>query len=197
MRFSLTNQLDLGLVPTTLSFIKSGANGARWELGFIPWSGIERAHHLGRLGVLYNNDDLVGFCLFGPKRQSCKIFQIWIREDARFLVHGRALLSSVAWVALGRGLQRMSLWCADDLPAQLFWEAMGLERGQKRKGGRSTGRTHTRWYGSTITLSSSLLLAGSLPQVELASRTLPKPRCVEVVEGHAERLLQKLICDPT
>ena len=145
LQLSKTRDLDSETRAGALNFIKSEANKGRHEIGFIPWDGICRADALGRVMVLFNNDDLVGFIVYGPGRTSCKVYQIWVREDARLIVHGRELIDGLREYSLACGLFRISLWCADDLPSNLFWRALRFRKVSQRPGGKHSGRTHNRY----------------------------------------------------
>lgn len=145
----LTRELNAEGHDSALSFIFSEAKKGRNSIGFVPWKGVEDADLLGRLAVLYRNDDLVGFLLFGPSKTNCKVFQIWIREDARLLIHGRLCIDWLSEWARRRGLSRLSLWCADDLPAATFWRALGFNSVANRVVSKRSGRRQTRFVCPT------------------------------------------------
>jgi len=179
-----------------LSFIKSEALKGRSAIGWIPWAGIERSHQLGRVSVLHRNDDLVGFLVWGPSQTSTKVFQIWIREDARMLIHGKEMIRQLAEWSLKRGIFRISLWCADDLPANMFWSALGFTAAGVRKGGRHSGRMHTRYVGSVSDLVWLPLAEDSARLAQREERThLSFPHAAEEAAQRAP-LLQRAFCDP-
>ena len=180
-----------------MSFIKSEARKGRKSIGFIPWSGIEKADKLGRVSVLLRNSDLVGFLVYGPGKTSAKVFQVWVREDARMLIHGRKMVEELAEWALHRGLFRISLWCADDLPSNYFWRVLGFKNVARRKGGRHSGRMHTRYVQSAIDLEASRRARCCEPRAQLSqSNPLPLPPVSEAADQTAPRR-QTVLCDPT
>lgn len=92
-----------------------------------------------KLFIIKENDDLVGFCLasFGrhnAKNKVGKIAQICLQIDARLFDRGRSLLACV--IDYGKNVFTFS-WqcgCADDLPSNLFWQAMGWNKISSRQG---------------------------------------------------------------
>lgn len=172
IKLSLTKQLNDREQKEAMSFIKSEARKGRNEIGFIPWQGIERASRLGRVATLYRDGDVVGFLVFGPGSTSAKVFQIWVRQDARILEHGRAMLEGLEQWALDRGLFRISLWCAEDLAANLFWRALAFELTTTRVGGKSSGRHHNRWVLPLPSFRPSLPEASFSRTERLALRTV-------------------------
>jgi len=92
-----------------------------------------------RLWICENNDDLVGFCLasFGnplSKERKGKIAQICIQEDARKIERGKLLLSHVLGYGSSIGTNDFGCGCADDLPSNFFWKAVGWEYAGNRFG---------------------------------------------------------------
>jgi hypothetical protein len=132
-----------------MKFIRSEQLLGRESIGWIPWQGVVRHANNGRLGILTRNADYVGFLLFGASSIRAKIVQIWVRPDARVIEHGRAMIGELAWWAAERCLTEISLWCAVDLEANLFWQALDFAACQTRVGSPRTGRRHQRWVIST------------------------------------------------
>jgi len=133
-------------------------------LGFLPLSAYDHRHERGDLIAIYRNDDLVGYAMIGVNTsRECRILQIWVRPDARQITHGRALIHYIAKKkAEPTHCWLLRLWCADDLPANIFWRALGFEyRGWRW--GRKLKRKHLLW---TIDLRHAAALT-------LGQRTTP------------------------
>lgn len=128
-----------------LRFIEAEARKGTKSIGFVPRSGLEYAARRGRLVTLSRNDDLVGFVLYGGRGSSARIYQIWVRADARLLLHGKQLTNWVGRWGMYRGRIRVSLWCLRELPATEFWRAMGFQKGGVRCQSIDTRRHQTRW----------------------------------------------------
>lgn len=180
-----------------LAFVRGEQRKGRDSIGWIPWQGMLRADSLGRILSLWNNDDLVGFLLHGPSMTSMKVYQIWIRQDARLLLHGQWLVGSLAMKALRLGLFRISLWCASDLAANCFWDALGFQKTSEREGGKSSGRTHWRWVNSAVTLAQELQLEEFWQQERLSEHTSPNHQTDQAAAERTAPRMQLTICDPT
>jgi len=114
-------------------------------IGWLPAAAYDEAHLAGRLLALWNNDDLVGFLLWSCDGYELRILQIWIRRDARLLLHGRALIEGAEETARAEGAVRLRLWCAIDLAANLFWRALGFRYKCWRWGRAKKSRRHALW----------------------------------------------------
>ncbi len=156
VRFALLRRETADERNESLRFILSEARHGTKSIGFIPQRGLERAIDLGRVGVLRNNDDRVGFCVWGGSCTTQRIFQIWVREDARLIMHGRELLSNVERFGMAAGRVRIRLWCLDDLPSTLFWQAMQFQRVSSRVRSVRRSRTQSQWERAIVATSQSL-----------------------------------------
>lgn len=115
-------------------------------LGFLPVAAYWQANDAGRLLVLYNNGDAVGQLVWGMRSDTVQVYQIWVRHDARQILHGRALIDSLEDLLAPARPLRICLWCAEDLPANLFWQALGFHVVSWRHSPRRTsGRKHLFW----------------------------------------------------
>lgn len=105
-------------------------------IGWLPWQFYEQCDQDGHLVALMRNGDLVGFLAWRPpdRWQRSIIVQTWVREDARRIEHGRALVGRVAAIAAGEGCRWLTCWVADDLDAMRFWPAIGFVRVGRRLG---------------------------------------------------------------
>ena len=87
--------------------------------------------------VCEKNDDPVGYVLLTPGHSGgyAKIQQIVVREDARRLDYGTALLHVVKEFCEEMGRIGVTLRCRQDLPSNLFWQDLGFDcYGVWRKG---------------------------------------------------------------
>lgn len=116
-------------------------------IGFLPYEAYTARDEWGDLLVLYNNDDLVAFCLMSrvSAYQELRCLQIWVRTDARMITHGRALIAELDRLAHQRGAQVLRLWCAEDLAANLFWKTLGFRWRGWRWGPAKKARRHALW----------------------------------------------------
>ena len=79
--------------------------------------------------ICEKNDDMVGYVLLTPGRADytyAKIQQIAVREDARRLDYGSALLAVVKEFCNTFGRLGVTLRCRIDLPSNFFWRALGF-----------------------------------------------------------------------
>lgn len=128
-----------------IRFIEGESKKGTKSIGFVPRAGLYYAASRGRLVTLSRNDDLVGFVLYGGRGSSARIYQIWVRTDARLLLHGRQLTNWVGRWGMYRGRTRVSLWCLRELPATEFWRALGFQKGGVRCRSIDTRRHQERW----------------------------------------------------
>jgi len=185
---SVSTQRSLDLPPELLrEALALAVDSPRVDgdaLGWFPRAAYLGCHEQGRLIVVTNNDDVVGYCVHNEKTAPTRIFLTWVRKDARLILHGRALVDFVANVALQRGHNRIELWCATDLAANLFWEALGFSKICWRWSKGKAHRKHWLWRrdltpadrlrashepGTSAASSASILTATPPLAVEQAS----------------------------
>jgi len=114
-------------------------------LGWLPKPAYDQAHIQGRIVVCFNNDDLVGFVLWSCNTAELRCLQVWVRRDARLLLHGRALITWLDAEGRSRTAYRLRLWCAIDLAANHFWKALGFRYLGWRWGRAKNSRRHALW----------------------------------------------------
>lgn len=142
------------------------AEGRRgfFSIGFIPWPSIEKYIDAGTAAIMWENDDPVAFVVWGEHKRGAKIYQLWVRMDARRHAFGRAI---VEWFHARRQNKSTptTCWCAADLDANLFWETIGFTFTSVRLGGRDRRRIHFKWTfadgPATHTVSASTLRPAS------------------------------------
>jgi len=118
------------------------------SIGWLPWAAFDDAASKGRIITLHNNDDLVGFLVWSMNQlRELRCVQVWVRADARLILHGRALINELERIGTEQRCWIMRLWCGEDLAANLFWRALGFEKKNWRRG-RTDRRRHILWVRS-------------------------------------------------
>ena len=111
---------------------------------FIPAPRIEEYERQGRLLIGQENGEPCGFLIYGNGYPTLKIYQACIQYDARRHASGLALVDRLKAIAVAQG-RDISLWCASDLEANRFWEAVGFRHVARRNGGSRRQRVHFGW----------------------------------------------------
>jgi GNAT superfamily N-acetyltransferase len=116
-------------------------------VGWLPTSVFDSRAKTDEVTACYRNADLVGWCVRGEStaRKVLKIYQIWVRPDARIIEHGRALVDYVARIAGEKNCGYLEAWVAEDLEANYFWPAIGFTRTVWRWGRGRSFRKIWRW----------------------------------------------------
>ena len=129
---------------TALSFCYSASKIDANSIGWLPKTAYDVRHTNGELLVCLNNEDLVGFVLMSKPSpyQELRCLQIWVRPDARIILHGRHMLGVLENIAAERRCICLRCWCAEDLPSNLFWAAMGWHKKNWRLGPAKKPRRH-------------------------------------------------------
>jgi len=88
--------------------------------------------------ICEKNKDAVGYTLVTPGRKSgsfCKIQQIAVRNDARRLHYGSALIEVIKMFCKQHERVGASLRCREDLESNWFWQGLGfIKYGVWKKG---------------------------------------------------------------
>lgn len=146
-----------GLDPEgAVTFADSLAKKNVEALSFLPRPRLLEYAVRGQLMVETENGEPCGFLVFGNGWPYLKVYQVAIEYDARRREHGMALIARLVEKAKERGCHAISLWCANDLEANAFWEAAGFTFAGQRQGGRARGRLHNRWVLMVDTAPLSL-----------------------------------------
>lgn len=97
------------------------------SLGFLPRGGVEEAWNEGRVILQKEGREIYGYLLHGPIRPgyAVNIVQTYIDVDARRLGAGRIAFFELIDKAKRGMAVRIRLRCAEELPSNLFWLAMG------------------------------------------------------------------------
>lgn len=135
--------------PDDLLFVTDLA--AKWtdEIGWLPRPALEfYAANQGVLTVAENGQD-AGFIVFcravKETPRVARIYQAAICYDLQRRHLGAALVREALQAATLAGAKGVYLWCADELPANDFWQAMGFHSPAAKIGGKRRGRTLKLW----------------------------------------------------
>lgn len=141
----------------SVQYIEQLARSEYEAIGFIPRPRLEQYSARGQILMAQENDENAGFLVFGAGWPTLRVYQACIQYDARRREHGASLVQRLIAEAQRRGCYLISLWCADDLPANDFWQALGFRHIATRPGGVKRGRLHRQWVLSVPTAQLSLL----------------------------------------
>jgi hypothetical protein len=128
-----------------ISYIDNLAHKNSEALSFIPLPKIESYIKVGQVLTETENDDLCGYLIWGNGWPVLRIYQACIQYDVRQLRHGMNIVKQLIQIAEKRHCVAISLWCADDLEANAFWQSIGFQFAGQREGGKRRGRKHNRW----------------------------------------------------
>lgn len=164
----LTQRLQLEI----LTFATSSTRIDGHCIGWLPTAAYVGAHEQGRIVACYNNQDLVGYILWGANNGIIRCFIVWVRRDARLILHGRALVDAIRGIGRSKRCSRIELWCAVDLAANYFWAALGFAKVCWRWGRAKRGRRHWLWR---MPINDELRLRDPIEQQLQAALARPNP----------------------
>ena len=125
-----------------LRYVVSLMRANRESVGGMPVPAIQERVDRGTVLLALINDDPVGYVLFDFRNGVIRIPQACIQYDARRRRYGVALMQRL----LSRqGIREVSLRCAADLEANVFWRDMGFTCVGSVPGGKRRGRTINLW----------------------------------------------------
>lgn len=109
-----------------LRFIDSESRKGTNQIGFIQRDKVRWLAEHGQAGIVEENRDPAGFVLHGRTPPDLRIYQVWMRSDARRHLYATLMLQHVEWFARIQRCRRITLRCATDLAAIDFWLAIGF-----------------------------------------------------------------------
>jgi GNAT superfamily N-acetyltransferase len=104
--------------------------------------------------IVEANADAVGYCLVTPGRgvnSAVRIQQIAVRQDARRLKYGSALLQVIREFCAENGRSGARLRCRADLESNYFWQSLGFRcygvwaKGQRNHVGMKASDDINQW----------------------------------------------------
>jgi GNAT superfamily N-acetyltransferase len=135
-------------------FVIDQQNRNRESLGFLPGEAIRTYADRGAIIPATANGELVSYGIFFDGQPGCRprvdpydlrIYQLLTDYDARRLQHATRIVNLLYDHARQHSFRRMRLWCADDLPANVFWATLGFNCQDTRTGGFKRHRIHNLW----------------------------------------------------
>ena len=125
-------------------------------VGWLPVSAFETRAAADDIVAVYRNEELVGWTVIATSKSRAimRLYQIWVRPDARVLEHGRALVDAVRTRGIAHRCHRIEAWVGEDLPANLFWSAIGFTRSNWRWGRGKKPRKIFLWTTPTLQLGA-------------------------------------------
>jgi len=114
-------------------------------IGFIPGTKIELLEAKGQIIYEYDNDELCGFLIYGRGWPILNVYQSCIQYEARRIYHGLNLIKRLIKYADSKKYSAISLWCANDLEANKFWQSCGFQFLGQKEGGERRKRKLNRW----------------------------------------------------
>jgi ribosomal protein S18 acetylase RimI-like enzyme len=123
-------------------------------VGFLTWAALNEALSRERVLLAYENGEPAGYVIHGSLRETTRILQIVVADDARRIEHGTALVQAVTDRANANHAHRILCHVADDLEANAFWRALGMtktgERTRAKDGRRKQNRYEALLPGAAI-----------------------------------------------
>lgn len=106
--------------------VEALAKKVRWQISFLPAQAYLAALERGRLLTLTHDNEVLGFCMFGVRREVARIHQLAVRPDARRRINATDLLCAIAAAPGAANVRTLRARVAADLEANLFWTSLGF-----------------------------------------------------------------------
>ena len=129
-------------VTPYVDVVRTSADRHRDELGFLRAGVYAEQAAQGHLWVAIEvgSDQLAGFLLYGGRFPHLRIFQLFVRKDARSMGIGSSLIEELVKFGEENNFLTASAKVAAELPANSFWERNGFRIVDQGRGGTSKGR---------------------------------------------------------
>jgi len=115
------------------------------QVGFLPKPRMSEYAISGQLWLQYENNEPCGYLVFGNGWPILKVYQCCIQIDAQRVRHASILIRALIEKAKDWKCSMITLWCAEDLESNSFWQAMGFEMKSQRNKNNTRGRLHNGW----------------------------------------------------
>lgn len=150
---TLTNRQKTELRKIWLHATATDSNA----IGWLPTRAFDIRAERDHVVTVFRNGDNVGWAMAAPSvsRGVLKLYQIWVRPDARILEHGRSLVAELRGQARKAHCYQIEAWVAEDLPANIFWAAIGFTRCNWRWGKGEDPRKHWRWVAVSASVCNA------------------------------------------
>jgi len=126
-----------------LPYLVSLMRANRESVGGLPAPAIQERIQRGTALLAEINSDPIGYLLYDRNGATVRVPQACIQYDARRRKYGEALV--VRLMEIAADADEVSLRCAADLEANVFWRDMGFTCVGTVAGGRRRGRTINCW----------------------------------------------------
>jgi hypothetical protein len=130
-------------VPSDITYLMSLMRANRESVGGLPQPAMLERIERGTVLLAEINEDPVGYILYDYRDERIRIPQACIQYDARRRKYGEALMRSL--LSAHPDAAEVSLRCAADLEANVFWRDMGFTCTGTVPGGKRRGRTINCW----------------------------------------------------
>lgn len=157
-----------------MAWIKSESKKGTNEIGFLPWSAIERYAAWGDIYLLHDGGELLCFAIIRSAKGRLRIFQMWTRKDVRRRQFGAALITGALPMAKKNREQICSLWCRCDIEANEFWKNCSFFAVAQREGSAFRGIMQI-CYERRLDLDQQLISGFSDEQPELSTLRIVAP----------------------
>jgi len=129
-------------VKAHLTTVQSFADKNKLALGFLPSSAFHEQAFRERLWVAIReeNDEFLGYLLFGGRSPSIKIFQLFVCPENRKQGVASYFVKQLVDFGEDNNYLSISAKVAADLPANRFWEIMGFKLVRQESGGKTLRR---------------------------------------------------------
>lgn len=133
---------DSSVIESYIEEISYLADSERNSFGFLSKSAYQESLYKNSLWIILNDDDeLLGYLMFGGKFPTLKVYQIYAKKEFRGRGVSDTLLDSFKQYGTQMGYSTIQAKVADDLDSAMkFWERSGFKTISKIKGGKTTGR---------------------------------------------------------
>jgi GNAT superfamily N-acetyltransferase len=126
-------------VAPYVDVVRTSADRHRDELGFLRAGVYAEQAAQGHLWVAVEvgSDQLAGFLLYGGRFPHLRIFQLFVRKDARSMGIGSSLIDELVKFGEENNFLTASAKVAAELPANSLWERNGFRLVDQVRGGPS------------------------------------------------------------
>lgn len=146
-----------------LLYVVSLMRANRESVGGLPVPAVKERVDRGTVLLARINGDPVGYVLYDYRHGVIRIPQACIQYDARRRKYGIALMQAL--FTAYPNADEVSLRCAADLEANVFWRDMGFVCVGTSPGGKRRGRTINAW---TLWLTPRLITAQDISRIPAA-----------------------------
>jgi hypothetical protein len=175
-----------------LSYVVSLMRANRESVGGLPEPAVAERLERGTVLLAQANEDPIGYLLYDVRGDGIRIPQACIQYDARRRDYGIALVEQL--LGMYPSAAQVSLRCAADLEANLFWRDLGFTCTGTVAGGTRRGRTincWTRWLQPRL-FGADAIAVPPAAEIRVDSRYDDSGFFDAAPDGFSSRVLPKL-----